>query len=578
MPEFPIDAFEWSVSHDLSALLNAATYEARYQNSNAQMGWSPTIYDDIELYGGEADPDLVVIRATFDGNTAEVMRGVADRSSREQGPRGVNGVVAGRDKMALALDRYPDAPFTIQGIMTNSGGGVTVIPGQKYREAVQIVAGLAGLSVLWNVGTDDYDIGRTIPVTTEQTFGQILSQLLEPWHLSRKYGHDAWIDGTTLRIVRRDLGEATVSVSFDRLRVNDYHKTRLPAVNDVRVEGATYETIVDDPEAIGEECPGIRETAISVFNADPKQAYTETTAEHLDAFCRLILFVKNRIYGDLIRSELEIKTISYVGNTDRIDNIVREIRETDGRQFSPVPPSNENLGHELVADLREREVTVFSYYEDGDVKTEDVFIQKYGGKDQRYLSGTSSPSEIAYDADATVKDTNSNRQLDTLIESERTVRTYRYIRTAGYLVRFVDQTDTNVLKGTVIRRFGQDEVSPYKVGASTGSTIPRGKKQETAQISCGPTTAKRVETNDMIGDATSACLLRTRIVEEHGLELLDISVQGLPDHNIKAGRRMNITGAPSWFDATNFYILSTEISKGSRGALQTSRGIAFIAL
>lgn len=575
MSEIVVDAFEWAVSHDLSALLNAASYEARYQKTDTAKRWVSTIYDGIELYGGEADPDQIIIRAKFDGNDDEVIRGVVDRSSRGQNARGVVGVLAGRDMMALVLDRYPNAAFTIQGITVVNNLPVV---GQTYRQAVQIVAGLAGLSVIWNVDTDDYDVGKTIPVTTEQTFGQVLAQLLEPWHLSRKYGHDAWISGTTLNIVRRDLGAATVSVPYGRLRVTEYHKTRLPTVNDIRIEGATYETIVDDPDSLDGDCPGIRQTVVSVLNNDPKQAYTETTAEHRDEFCRIILYVKHRLFGDLIRSETEIKTFTYDGTTDRIASMVREIRETDGRQFSPVPPATENLGYELVADLREREVTVFSYYEDGDVETEDVFIQKYGGKDQKFLSGTADPDEIEFDEDATVKDTNSNRQLDTLIESERTVRSYRYIRTAGYLVRFVDQTDTNVLKGTVTRRFGQDEVSPFKAGASIGSTIPRGKKQETAQISCGPETAKHKEVSDMLGNEATACLLRTRLTEEHTLELLDIQVEMLPDHNIKAGRRMNITGVPAWFDATNFYILSVDTRKDGNGALQSVRGIAFLTI
>lgn len=553
MPDFVLDAFEWSFAHDLASLLNAASYEAKYQKTDAAKGWDNTTFDGIELYQGEDDPDLIIINATFDGMEAQVVRGVVDRSSRSQNAIGVVGVVAGRDRMALVLDRFPAEAFTLQGISVVNN---VPVAGLTYREAIQQVATEAGLGVIWQVGDDDYDLGKSIPVTTDQTFGQILAQLLGPWHFSRKYSHDAWIEGNNLRIVRRDLGAAAVEVPYHRLRITDYHKTVLPAVNDVRVEGATYQTLVNEPGAFGldDGYPGVRITEKTVTNPDApapapagSMSYTETTAQHYDSAGRLFRIVKTTQYADLNYTESEITDREFVNNEflpshNQIESEEYEKRVTNFR-------TGFALNNTLV---KSRTKTVVYFDDNGDVESEDDM-------------------EIAYE-------TASGSPVSAYTETKRIITTKINMRSLGQLSKTTNVVELETSTGKVKRTFTVEDLGPFKLSATRGSSTPLGKRQEEAQISCGPEDSKRLEQSDLIGDEDTACLLRTRLTEEHGLAVVDIQIAMLPSHNIKAGRRLQITGVPAWFDVDEFYILSTNIRKGAKGAEQVVRGLAFITL
>lgn len=545
-----VTAIEWSVNQDLSSPLTAAGFTAKYDKVNGQLVWDPSQYNNIKLFSGETNPDLVRIKATYDGVEQEVILGVVDRSGRAQGATGVLGTLVGRDRLALALDGYPAVASSLQGITVDPVSN-SHIPQKRYTEAVSELASAAGLSVLFSIGTDDYAIGKTIPVTTDQTFGEMLAQLLEPWRLSDRYAHDAWVEGTTLRVVRRDLAAGTVQVEYERLEVTNYGKSRLPAVNAVRIEGADYEVLVADPDAVG-GCPGIRNTAISFVGIDAETSYTETEAQHYNALCQLVLIVRNRVYGDLKRSEVWTTTMTYLDDPDSAAHgqkvtEIQEHRVTDSRE-----------GNAFLQDLASKKTTVWSYYEDnGDVATEDVLEQRFGKE---------------------VDSIPTDGKKDRLDESKRILTSYRYVRSAGQLFRFWDTTETDAIKKKVTHESGQSEVGPFKVGAQSGSVVPFGKKQESRQIVCGPANARRVESNDLIGDAVAACLIQTRVAEDHNRIRLDITARMLPDHNVKVGRILQIQNAPAWYDTSSFYIIASTVRATERGATQELRGVAWLAV
>ena len=102
-----VKGIRWSVSHDLSGGLAARMFDVLYTKVNGVSVWDETQYNLIEMYRGESDPDLVRIRADWDGDERDVVLGVVDRSGREQTDEGVAGTLSGRDKAALVLDRFP---------------------------------------------------------------------------------------------------------------------------------------------------------------------------------------------------------------------------------------------------------------------------------------------------------------------------------------------------------------------------------------------------------------------------------------------------------------------------------------
>lgn len=536
-----IRAIDWHLSHDLSTPLTARGFDITYMEILSNRTWDPTMYDQLAIYKGEANPDLVRIRAEYDGEEREVVVGVADRSGRRQSDRGVVGVLNGRDRMALALDGYPTTAFTIDGINVVNNAPVTR---RTYQEAVADIASRAGLAVIFDIGTDDYAVGASIPVTTSTTYGRVLADLLEPWRLSEKFAHDAWVDGTTLRIVRRDLGVSpTVQINMERLLVSDYRKSRLVDLTDVRVEGVSYQTLVDDPAA---GCAPIEFQSKDYDTGDPKTSYHEQIVILRNAKCQVTRLERQVVYDDNLLRETTITDYNYLNLPGS---------EHDGlksTELEQVYETNTRTGFSLFYDLKKKTSRTWEYDAvTGDTLFEDEEIIDYDSK-------VGSP-------------------IDTLNESSRVVKSTRYVRSFGQLFRTIKETRILTgAAGTVANTAVSSEVSPYKVAPSQGTTVPYGKKQETVKISAGAESAKRTEQNDLIGDNAAAALIRTRLLTEHGNVRVDIVATMAPDHRVVPGRFVQVLSSPSWWDVSTFYVLATDVRHDDGGAVQEVRAVAWL--
>jgi hypothetical protein len=568
-----VKGIRWRVSHDLGGGLSARTFDVAYTKVGALNVWDSGQYDQIELYRGEAAPDLIRIKAEWDGDERDVILGVVDRSGREQTDEGVAAHVIGRDKAALVLDRFPAAAFTLQG---NDVVDNVLVPNLTYREAVEEVADQAGLTVSWNVGTDDYNLGRSIAVTTDQSFGKIIAQLMEPWRFGEKYSHDAWVsdDGLVLHVVRRNL-LGSVNVDFNRMTVNRYEKRVLPDINDVRVEGQSYETVVASG-TLGLCDPIFPETFVRSFGGGlPSQNYTETTKVYKNTVCQVTKVEITQQYADNLKTVVKTVLFTYwsapgTPKDGKVKTQTYEHRETNSQTGAVNPLKTDgtqgasvNVTFSYSNVLRESMTKEFDYYSDnGDTKTTDESHEK---------------------ADRPVGPTGLDPTAGGLVAdyrpSHRTFKQFTYARGVGQTYRIVAVQNHRLINERIepTNNEVQVEIPPYTVSEATLAAVNQGFKQETVTLSAGGEDAKRVEQSDLLGDQTSIDLIRTRLLEEQDLKIVEASVNMLPDHLVKPGWTLVIEGAPSWFDISSLYILSSDIDADEHGAIQMLRCIGFLS-
>lgn len=566
-----VKGIRWHVSHDLSGGLAARMFDVAYTKVNAVNVWDSGQYDAIELYRGESDPDLIRIKAEWDGDERDVILGIVDRSGREQTDDGVGGFVSGRDKAALVLDRYPSAAFTLQG---NTVVNNALVPGLTYKQAVEQVATQAGLTVVWNIGTDNYNLGRSVAVTTDQTFGEVIALLLAPWRFGEKYSHDAWVsdDGLTLNVVRRGL-LGSVNVAFQRLTVNRYEKRALPIVNDVRVEGQSYETVVSSTMFSSFCDPLTPETITRDFDGQsPSQSYTETTQIFRNTACQITEVKITQAYKDNLRTVVKRLLFMYwLSPGNPIDGKVKtqtyEHRDTNGQIGSAqrinadgTQSAGEAAQFSHTSTLRESMTKKFDYYGDnGDAKTTDEEHRKF----ENPVIGPGVPLKIVSGWD----------------ESNRTYKQFIYVRGKGQTHRIVAVQNYRII-ANALSPTGQEvqcEIPPYEVTEQVTSAVAQGSRQQTVTLSAGVTGSKRLERSELLGDDTSIALIRTRLVEEQNLKVVEATISALPDHLIKPGWTLVIEGKPAWFDISSLYVLSSDIEGDERGALMTLRCIGFLS-
>lgn len=553
MAIFDIDAITADVDWDLDDTLASGAYRIQYSKVNGSFQWDSTYYDSIGLYRGQVDPDLVRIRLTDPlGIQEEVMLGIVDRSGRQRdGGNGVVGSIAGRDLLALVLDKYPTTATTLQGVTIYQAdpyvsSDATIVPVTNFTDALTELVGLAGLGgVLFDLGGDDYPIGRSIPVTTDRTYGEVLADLLTPWRWSEKHRADVWVEGDVLRIARRGLNaRGTVNVEYEMLTVHRYEKTVKPA-GDVRVEGATYEVLVpshDQPPGTDDD---IRVTTNHVTGPTARASYTETLIEYYTDD-KLEHTVRQRSYDDFLRFETWVANSTFIRDPSS---------EADGNKDTETEThtvadnrSGENPWYPLQKTVSTKNAK-WNYYSDtGDTQSADV-------------------TETEYDESA-------EDELQLPIKDFR-VSNQHYSRSVTQVVRQSQTSEFDPDSGALRTQFGLPEVAPFRGRGALGIERP-GTRREQRKFSAGPETAHLKFSSELLGSDAACLLIHGRLVDEFAGTRLGISITLPADFRIKHGMALQVLNAPAWWDASNFLITASRIHSAHDGLMMDLEGVAWL--
>lgn len=555
MPVLEIPAKTWSYTADLGDAPAAAAYSATYVARKNDGTFDDQFFSGIRVFRGEADPHFVRIKPTIDGIQETLMLGVVDRNGavRQRGGA-LAGFVSGRDLIALALDRYPSAPTTLDGFTVNADGALA--PRETFKGALRRLAEAVGLTVLYDC--PDYKLGRSVPVTTDRTFGEVMQELLRPLRLSEKWRVDVWVEGTTLRVARRGQeARGTVIVDAARIKLERMEKTALPAVDGVRVEGASYEA--EEDEIGGTQVAGLVSitgqpygTPFGPFTvtktvAGKTIAYVDEGQQYYDAKGRMTSSFRKVTYLSSIRTEKWEKTCEYyVDSTLPYDGAPK--RETETYKVDQIWVTQQ--GEEIV---RQRDASWQYFGDNGDLLAEDVF-------------------EVEKDEQA---------KLPLPVNIERTSR-FRYRRSAGRVLRDYETTEVDPGTGAVSRTFGTTDQGPFNADAGqkvSGVAHPgRRMAQKTVAAGPEPTSGKfRLEKSEYLGSEADCEAVRQDLIDEHASVRLGVSLDMEPDLRVKPGKVLTVQGAPGWWPTAQFTVIAVSKEAESRGMGMRVDGVAWLA-
>ncbi|MDR7497934.1 MAG: hypothetical protein QN174_13370, partial [Armatimonadota bacterium] len=522
--------------------------------------WDPTIYDGLALYHGEADPDLVAILADVDGLRRTLLVGVADEHARRERDGVVTGELAGRDRMALLLDRSPASTFTLEGAVYDPDAGQLNYH-ESFVGAVQRVCAAAGVPV--RVGSViDYKLGSSVVVSPDRTFAQALTELLAPLRWSERYKVDAWWEDDHLHIGPRSDPLGTVPVDAARIVEARVAKDWALPPGDVRVEGFTYQREVPDLPAGDTPTPGLPwttgyeyvapERRVSLTVQGKTESYTVQEIEYYNArgqlrgtYKRTQWHSKNRV--DEMRSSIEFvedPTSAAFGN---------KLREHETHYVRDVAyDANGQPVRNIDEVVRERRIE-WDYYEDtGDVRRMDAL--------EVYRDEAAGTSPLPLD--------------------KREITRQRFRRSMGQIWR-----DTEVVtfdEGGLIRRSVESrEIGPFKLTVSAGSpsgaasAARPGYRMKTVAVASGPEDAPHVFSSSLIGDQASADAIRAQIAADGAVLRYRVTLTLAPDLRIRPGRTLQILNADSWWTVTSCYVYAVRMERsGGRAAMQVE-GVAW---
>ena len=395
----------------------------------------------------------------------------------------------------------------------------------------------AGIPVIID-GVTNYKLGASMAVTTERTWGEYLSQLLEPLRWSEKHSVDTWFENGTLYIIGRDTNfRGTRQINSARIFSDRFEKTSLPATNDVLVEGWTYQRSVDDLPLVAtpgypwtsnyEHRPEERTTTLTV--AGKQESYRTREVEFYNSKGQLYSTYKEIVYLTKDRKEEHTKNIVFEEDPTKV-TFGNVLEETEQFVLNDTSGGN-NIVNETVRDIK----TVWSYFFDtGDTRTMDKF------EVVRAETG-SSPLAI-----------------------EKTVLTRQvFSRTVGQIKRTTEVIETDA-DGNVTRSFETAELGPFKL-VSFGLGAPAGKKQESVTVSSGSSSARTKFRSELLGDQDSIGQIRTFILDDHDFIKETITLRIAPKLDIRVANRLDVLSPPAHWDAsTGFFVLSTRITRDSR--------------
>lgn len=545
-----IDSTQWTFRHDLDDVASAAGFSADYQRLSARR-WDSDYYDDIRVYRGEANPDLVRVFVTTDGFRSLLVEGVVDGSGRTEQMDGTRGRLAGRDKMALLLDRRPTTAFTIQGATVDEA--CTISFGETFMSAVQALMADAGIPVQFEGPIIDYRLGRSMVVTRDRTYAEYLQELLTPLRWSEKHRVDTWVEGGKLYVVHRDeefRGEVVMARA--RVTVDTVEKVVAIPQGGIRVEGWNYQCPEDDlPD---EPTPGlpwssgytitypVRTSSITLVSGRTETYETEEI-EWYDARGNLLKRYTKTTYLSRTRTEERTYEATYE-NDPTLGTYNAKLTETERvvlTDFHSVPP---NIARAIQGEVIRDKKSEWTYYDDGDPKTMDAY--------EREL------------------DESGDKATSPLKEKLRRTTRMRYRRTSGYTVReteIVEFKPNNVVQ----RTFEVSEVGPFKLETRGGRVTGSGKKMVDQQVSAGPDDAVHVFSSDLLGDQASVDAIRDDLLDDQANYKLRVSVTATPNAAVRAGHVVAV-------DALRFFLTSLSMSGGGSSVGMTMEGVAWLAV
>jgi len=518
-------AFEWSVDADLEAAgLFASGFRARYNQPLAStQQWDNGIFGGLQIYRGQASPDLVRIRGTFDGITDVIITGVADRNGIAF-QNGVVGELAGRDLLALALDRYPTARTIPKG--TNVGAAV---------------AQLAPFPLIWNAPS--YILGRDLPVTADRTVAEWIQDLLVPLRWAERHRVDTWVDGQNLYVAdRMQFARGDVSLPYDRVILERMEETGLPAVDGVYVEGASYDAL--------EAVPGAGITSTTTQDTQTTTAgntttiITTNTTEWKDAL------------GRLYRRDRYVNTETFVNSILQL--IVLET-------YYMIATFLDGAGYSVQLQGKRASET-----ETGTKTRKDGLTAQYKtiNRSWTYDAAGEQASEVT---------TEVSYDVETGTQGEHVLTKYAFTRAGGQVNRIWDVQQTDATSGEVKRRTGQSEVGAGSLPTASLAPVPAGFQRVTKHYhSSGAATLHRRESSDLLGSDADCNTIAALIWEDYLYKKVRVILRFPPALDVKPGKRLTVTGAPSYWKSNVFYVLSSSASKTGKGAEQRIEGIAWI--
>lgn len=537
MATYDVLAKTFDVQHDIDDAFSSAGWSITYERLTAAQVFDPFFFNDIEIYHGEASPDKVRIKVNVDGIESEIMLGVVDRNGWTDRQGGaVSGSMGGRDLMAFILDKTPTTGFTIAA-------------GTKFRDAVEQIAELAGLSV--SFFCDDYTISTPVPVTVDNTFGSVLQTLLTPFRWSEKHRVDAWVEGTILTIAERNYSappRGTVTINAERLVTNRMEKSRNVQVDDVKVDGARFRVVIISPDLDSAHTDESDET---ITSDDGKNIYTIHTEEEFDNKGRPIRKDIDKVWllrvsqqfpagGPTTRTEHTHDEYAYHDNVGqdvpfysllKSEESYHEVTDTWG------PVSGKVGGPERISER----VVQWDYYPDnGDAKSQEV---------------------------SDVQRTEDGTKIPTSWNGTNTVTSIRWYRMGGQTTQVANGTEYQlggVQSGAVKRSWRTTQVGAYKVPSASEGVAKSNEQVTEGQYSAGPTSYAmklRREQSDMLDNAGCA-LVRGHLLDENTSTMVAASFRMPFDPRIKPGKLLAVQQAPSWWPVTSFYITAIRATAG----------------
>ncbi len=556
MPVYDIPAAgsAWTFDADLSNAVGAAGFRVRYRSRKPDGSFDPLYFAGIRVFRGEANPDLVRIRPRVEGLEETLVLGVVDRNGTARGDEtSVAGSLTGRDLIALALDRYPAAAFTLAGLAVQPGGALGY--GETFQTAVRRLAQEAGLAVLFDCR--DYKLGKPLPVTTDRTVAEYLAALLAPLRWAEKRRTDVWIEGNTLRVAERGRNaRGTVQVRAERVLLEALEKTALPAVDGVRVEGATYEVEEDDAPQ-GAAIAGLPfgtpyTTSFGPFTVtktaggktttyiDEGQDWYDEAGRLLHSFRKVTYLLMDSLPTSRVES-WEKDCTFWVDSTRPYDGAPK----TESEIFRVLDVwSTAGGGKQAGTEIVREKDTDWRYFEDtGDVLAEDGF-------------------EVEKDE--------SGKTLPLAVRTQRTWR-YRYRRSKGRVLRDWEIVEFDPATGAVSRTFGNTEVGAFNADAGRPPLAARaGKRMASRRISAGPEATSgrfRLEQSEMLGAAADCEAVRQDLIDEHASVRIGAAFSMAPDLRVKVGKTLEVLGAPAWWPASSFLVTAVHAEASGEGRM-----------
>lgn len=573
-----IPAIQWQFEHDVDDAVSAGRFRATYRAVTSAKVWDPTIFNGVHIYQRQDSPDFIRITMSVEGTPVVVVEGVCDQHIYRDTATGAIGTVAGRDKMAILLDRrptgsfiynlnaflqIPPAQFTRLIVNPPSPDIATILygsaiingqpaPNTDLYTAINQLMQTVNVPVIIHPGVPNYSLGPSITVTRDKSYAEYLAQLLRPLRLSEKHRVDALADPVTgsIHIIQRDnVPYNTVTMGHACFKDIEFEKTGLPNWPTVRFQGFSWRS----PVRVTQGVTGLAEPIIR-FEENISGAsliYTLETVTWPDA-------------AGLEVEKYEKKTYTVDTLNGALSGCIEETLTTK--------TYNETLGSAGYGLLQQMRVTVQKTIPD----VGGPFITKDTIDDYTYWTENIQPQTGAAAAAAGSGFPAGSLQSHTTIQldysetgpvadfTKKTTTVETISQSSNQVIRSL-RTIVQDASGNVTTTQDIQDVGPFKiVGGKGGQVQGLGTVMTQMWIESGPldvagVTLPFVVNDEMIADQTTANQIHDWLVDEYASIKVRVHAMVQPDIRIRPGRIMAVTGAPSSWPVTSWYITAVRM-------------------